>query len=167
MAEAAPRPGAARGMRCRPGTAPCEHREVRPHILSDDVVTLSPPVFADCDAIAEACQDPEVAAWTTVPSPYLPEHARGFVTHVQDAWAVVRSNPPGGLEVEATWAVRQGGSEAPVAGMVGLRLEGTGSAELGYWLAPHARGRGLMRRAALLALDFGFAPDGLDLERVA
>lgn len=139
---------------------------MRPVILSDDVVTLSPPTFADTEAITAACQDIAVQSWTTVPSPYLPEHARGFVTHVSDAWALLRSGRSDELRVEATWAIRIGAATDEVAGMIGLRLEGEGSAELGYWLAPTARGRGVMTRAARLALDFGFAEDGLDVDRV-
>lgn len=38
--------------------------------LHDDVVQLAPPVEADVPAVAAACQDPQVARWTTVPSPY-------------------------------------------------------------------------------------------------
>jgi len=132
---------------------------------SDDVVMLSPPTFADLDAITRACQDPEIARWTTVPSPYAPEHARGFVTRVTEAWALLRSNPTEELRVEATWAVRASGTDTLI-GMVGLGLEGERSAELGYWLAPEARGRGVMSRAVRLALEVGFADDGLDLERV-
>lgn len=135
-------------------------------ILDDGVVTLSPPTFADLDTITAACQDPLVAEWTTVPAPYLPEHARGFVTHVTDAWALLRANPVAPLEVEATWAVRTGGPAGAVLGMVGLRLEPPGSAELGYWLAPHARGQGLMTRAVRLALEEGLSGTGLGLERV-
>ena len=137
-----------------------------PVILRDDVVTLAPPTFADLDAITAACQDPRVAAWTTVPDPYGPEHARGFVTHVTDAWALLRSNPVDRLEIEATWAVRTGGPAGEVLGMVGLRLDPPGSAEIGYWLAPHARGRGLMTRAVRLALDVGLSPEGFDLSRI-
>jgi len=140
---------------------------MRSAICTDDVVTLSPPTFTDLDTITEACQDPAVAAWTTVPSPYLPEHARGFVTHVTDAWALLRGGTGAeGLEGEAAWAVRADGAAGPLLGMIGLRPEGAGSAELGYWLSSAARGRGLMTRAALLAVDFGFAPDGLDLDRI-
>lgn len=134
---------------------------------ADDAVTISPPSFADVEAITTACQDAAVAAWTTVPSPYRVEHARGFVTHVTDAWALLVANPPSELDVEATWAVREGDSRAPLAGMIGLRLEGDRSAEIGYWLAPQARGRGVMTRAARLAVDFGFDAEGLDLERIA
>ncbi len=140
---------------------------MRSAIRTDDVVTLSPPTFADLEAMTEACQDPAVAAWTTVPSPYLPEHARGFVTHVTDAWAILRvGTVADDLRGEAAWAVRADGAAGTLLGMVGLRLEGTGSAELGYWLSPAARGRGLMTRAARLAVDFGFAPDGLGLDRI-
>lgn len=141
---------------------------MRPVTSTDGVVTLSPPTFADLDAITNACQDPAVAAWTTVPSPYEPQHARGFVTHVTDAWAILRAGgSPPSAEVEATWAVRAEGSAGPLLGMVGLRLEPARSAELGYWLAPAARGKGLMTRAAMLAVETGFAPDGFDLDRIA
>lgn len=139
---------------------------MRDVILTEHELTLSPPAFADLDAITAACQDPEVAAWTTVPSPYALEHARGFVTHVTDAWALLRSKPVAELTVEATWALREGGREAPALGMIGLRLEGERSAELGFWMAPEGRGRGLMTRAARLVLEFGFDPEGLDLDRV-
>src|SRR5690606_24777112 len=103
---------------------------MRTVICSDGVVTLSPPAFTDLDAITSACQDPQVQAWTTVPSPYEPEHARGFVTHVTDAWALLRSSPLEDLRVEGTWAVRQGDAASGVLGMVGLRLEGARSAEI-------------------------------------
>src|SRR5690606_27902379 len=65
-----------------------------------------------------------------------------------------------------TWAVRSGGPTGELLGMVGLRLEPARSAELGYWLAPAARGHGSMTRAARLAIEFGFATDGLDLDRI-
>lgn len=57
--------------------------------------------------------------------------------------------------------------DGALRGMVGLGVQEARSAELGYWLAPEARGRGLMHRAVRLVLDFAFDPDGLDLERVS
>ena len=139
---------------------------MRSEILTDGTVTLSPPGPHDVDAITAACQDADVAAWTTVPSPYGTAHARDFVAQVATAWQLVRSTPPGELRSEATWAVRDGDVSGVALGMVGLRVEGDGSAEVGYWLAPGARGRGLMTRAVRLALGFGLADDGLALDRV-
>lgn len=52
---------------------------MEPVELTDGTVVLSPPTDADVDAIFLACQDPEIQAWTTVPSPYEREHAEGFV----------------------------------------------------------------------------------------
>ena len=42
-------------------------------------VTLRPPAESDVEQIFEACQDKEIQFWTTIPRPYLIEHANGFV----------------------------------------------------------------------------------------
>lgn len=139
---------------------------MRTEMLTDGTVTLSPPTPGDIPAITRACQDPDVARWTTVPAPYETEHARGFVSQVAEAWQLVRTTPATEVRSEATWAVSGPGADDAVLGMVGLRVESAGSAELGYWLTPAARGRGVMTRAVRLALDFGFADDGLELDRV-
>ena len=38
--------------------------------LADDVVVLRPFSLADVDRVTEACQDPDIQRFTTVPSPY-------------------------------------------------------------------------------------------------
>ena len=43
----------------RPSTSP-----------TDGVVTLRPFVRDDAQAVADACQDPEIPRWTVVPMPY-------------------------------------------------------------------------------------------------
>lgn len=125
--------------------------------LSGGRVVLSVPTEADIDRIAELCADPEIARWTTVPSPYRRENAVGFVTSVvPDGWASDRV---------CTWGVRVDGV---LVGMVSLGDIHGHQGEIGYWLAADARGGGVMSEAVALALDYGFraAPDGLGLQRI-
>ena len=53
-----------------------------------------------------------------------------------------------------------------LAGMIALLQHGGGSAEIGYWMVPGARGRGLLTEAARAVIDWGFSPDGGGLERI-
>lgn len=124
--------------------------------LSDDVVLLTPPTAADVDVITAICQDPQIAAWTTVPHPYLREHAEGFISDlVTPGWE---------SGTDLTWAIHD---PSGLVGMVGLAGVADGSAEAGYWLAPAARGRGLLTRALRLVLGAAFDPGGPELVRVS
>lgn len=124
--------------------------------LSDDVVVLTPPTAGDVDAITAICQDPQIAAWTTVPHPYRREHAEGFIS------GLVAPGWENGTDL--TWAIRD---LSGLVGMVGLAGVADGSAEVGYWLAPAARGRGLLTRALRLVLGVAFDPGGPELVRVS
>ncbi|OJX74395.1 GNAT family N-acetyltransferase [Leifsonia sp. 71-9] len=130
---------------------------VSPVELTGERVVLSVPTDADVDRIAELCVDPAIAEWTTVPSPYTRDDAVSFVNgFVADGWASGRIH---------TWGIRADGA---LVGMIGLNGVEDSAAEIGFWLAPEARGRGLMSEATALALDYGFAPapEGLGLQRI-
>lgn len=129
---------------------------MEPVALHTARLELSAPQDADIDAIFEACQDALIQRYTTVPSPYERQHAEGFVAKTAQWWAEAS---------ETTWAIRH---EGALAGMVGLhRLgAGTGSGELGYWMAPAFRSRGLLTEACRAVIDWGFSPDGLGLARI-
>lgn len=118
-------------------------------------IELKAPSEADIPAITAACQDRAIADYTTVPWPYTEDDARVFVTEVVPAnWA------KGGAE----WAIFDAGT---LAGMIGLAVrngEDYHTYELGYWMAPHARGRGILHRAIGLVLDFAF--DELGAEKI-
>ncbi|MTE23448.1 GNAT family N-acetyltransferase [Microbacterium sp. ZXX196] len=107
---------------------------------------LTAPTPADADAIYEACQDPLIQRFTTVPAPYTREDAAVFVGSVVDGWE---------SGAELVWAVR---SEGALAGMVGLHRVANGAAELGYWASPAARGAGLITEAARAVVEFAFGP---------
>jgi RimJ/RimL family protein N-acetyltransferase len=127
---------------------------MEPVVLRTPRLELSLPIEADVDAIFEACQDPSIARYTTVPSPYERHHAEDFVVRAARNW---RS------DIEQTWAIRDG--EA-LAGMVGLYRHGAGNAELGYWIAPAFRERGFGTEASRAVIDWGFSPEGLGLHRI-
>ena len=125
--------------------------------LTDGAVVLSPPASADVDAITDACQDPLIARWTTVPSPYTRSDALRFVDEIVPAkWA----------DSFPDWAIRTS-SDGMLCGMVGFVPRESADPEIGYWIAPKTRHRGLATAAVRLACDFAFAPDGMNVRRVA
>lgn len=116
---------------------------------------LSIPAEADIDAIFQACQDPAIQRYTTVPSPYRREDAEQFIVSVAEQWAG---------DQHRTWAMRH---EGELVGTIGLyRLSGKGDGELGYWVAPQARGNGFITEASRAVLEWGFSPDGPALVRI-
>jgi RimJ/RimL family protein N-acetyltransferase len=127
---------------------------VEPVVLRTARLELSRPLESDVDAIFEACQDPDTQRYTTVPSPYERRHAEEFVPRVAAQWESGE---------HLTWAAREADT---LAGMIGLYRVSAGAAELGYWMSPWSRGRGLLTEAARAVIDWGFAPDGLDLARI-
>lgn len=128
---------------------------MEPVMLRTERLELSPPRASDVDAIYEACQDPDTQRYTTVPSPYERKHAEEFVPRVAAQWAE---------GIHLTWAMREGDV---LAGAIGLyRLDGAGAAELGYWVSPWSRRRGLVAEASRAVLEWGFAAGGAELHRV-
>jgi RimJ/RimL family protein N-acetyltransferase len=128
---------------------------VEPVTLHTERLTLSVPTDDDVDAIHAACQDGAIQRYTTVPSPYERQHAEGFISFARTRWAE-------GLE--ATWAIRDGDA---LAGMVGINgISPGGSGELGYWMAPGSRRRGLLTEAARAVIDWGFSADAAGLQRI-
>ncbi|WEK62553.1 MAG: GNAT family protein [Candidatus Microbacterium colombiense] len=121
--------------------------------LTTERLVLSAPTTHDIDAITDACQDPEIVRWTTVPSPYAREDAADFVRLVGEWWADGS---------QTVWAVRAGGE---LVGMIGLHhiIEhpAGGQAELGYWVTASARGKGYVGEATRAVVDWGFGELGL------
>ncbi|MFD5567061.1 GNAT family N-acetyltransferase [Streptomyces cadmiisoli] len=106
----------------------------------------------DTDAVYAACQDPGIQRWTTIPSPYLHEHAQSFTEElVPDGWAA------GSM---FTFGVFLGDGE--LAGMLGITMRSLGVGEIGFWVAEHHRGNGYMTEAALAASRWAFVHQAVD-----
>jgi RimJ/RimL family protein N-acetyltransferase len=111
--------------------------------LTDGVVSLRPwGEPGDIAAITAACNDRAIAEFLDqIPSPYTEDDARAYVEGSRLGWQ--QGGPTNFAIIE---------SGMPV-GSIGVRwLDGldAGSAEVGYWMAPDARGRGLCSRALRL-----------------
>ncbi|HEU0041996.1 MAG TPA: GNAT family N-acetyltransferase [Jiangellaceae bacterium] len=127
---------------------------MQPFELRGDGILLAAPTADDIDVLTVICQDAEIQQWTTVPSPYERVHAQSFVTEfVPQGWDSGR---------ELTWAIRDP-ADRRVLGMIGLTDLGDRRGEIGYWLAPEARGQKVMSRAVRLVIDYAFAGEGLGL----
>jgi RimJ/RimL family protein N-acetyltransferase len=122
--------------------------------LTDGVVTLRPHRREDVAGIVEQCQDPDSIRWTTVPVPYGPADAEQFATEMA---------PRGWREgTSYGWAIEglDDAGRPRFAGSIDLRPDEAGGAEVGFGLAPWARGHGLMHAALRLAVDWAFADAG-------
>ena len=124
--------------------------------LSDAFITLRGFESGDVPALTAACQDPEIPRWTLVPSPYGADDARAFIDRSPEALATGR---------RAAFAI-VGARTGELLGAVALTTIDwpKRAADIGYWLAADARGRGVATRA--VELITGWAFETLGLERV-
>lgn len=130
---------------------------MRAVVLHTERLVLAVPGPIDAVAITVAAQDPEVPRWTTLPSPYTRGDADVYIAEAGRNWA---------SDTEYAWGIRHNDNWV---GMVSLHaLRGDGTAELGYWMAAPARGRGFVTEASRAVIDFGFqaAPGGAGLARI-
>ncbi|MFD6259786.1 GNAT family N-acetyltransferase [Micromonospora chalcea] len=107
----------------------------------------------DLAEVTRTCQDEQTVRWTTVPHPYRPEHAEGFLRDlVRPAWA---------RGTAATFAVAD--PDDSYVASIDLRILPNDPlvADVGYMTAPHARGRGYLPAALTALCAWGFTTLGL------
>ena len=136
-------------------------------VLSDGVVTLRPWSKDDAGFMAAAFADPAIRRYNGAidrlghPAPPLPESdAAALIDAFESNWRVFATT---GTPSGAVFAI----TDAPSAELVGCCGVDDWSkadvAQIGYWLAPNARGRGFATRAATLLTRWLF---GLGAARV-
>ncbi len=130
-------------------------------VLESERLRLRPFTDADLPRIAEACSDPLTRHFDSVlPQPFTTATARAYVDSC--VWQAATG-------AKATWAVADRDSDDLLGTIAVMDLLGLAAdhGEIGYWLHPDARGRGLMTEALRLVVDHALDPDGLDRRRLA
>jgi RimJ/RimL family protein N-acetyltransferase len=117
--------------------------------LDDGVVSLRPLASRDLSAVEQAVSDPEITRW--------------FDERGLSARDVVE-------QAESRWEQSQAAEFAIVdaeecVGSIWLNLGLSGRAAVGYWLLPHARGKGLVTRAVRLVSRWAF--DEVGVQRIS
>ena len=124
--------------------------------IDDETVRLRLRADADTPAVIEACQDPEVIRWTRVPERYDERAAEEWVSESN------RQRERG----EGLHLVIADASSDAFLGSIGIhridRIEGR--CDIGYFLAPWARGRGVMIGAVRMLSGWIF--ETLPVERI-
>jgi RimJ/RimL family protein N-acetyltransferase len=111
-------------------------------------VRLRPLLDGDVVRIVEACGDPSTRAWLgNLPDPYGEADARAFLEDTRERAA-------SGSAV--TWAIADPVDDRLVGVINIFDIRPIGAGEIGYWVHPDARGRGVATQASRLALRHGF-----------
>lgn len=127
--------------------------------LADDEIRLRPFRDDDVPGVALACSDPLTQMYTRVPFPYDEEDAREFVVGAAGRRMI-------GESMDLAVASRD---DDRLLGAIGLIVDrhDADRAEIGYWVAPHERGRGVAGRALALLATWAVTEGGfarLDLQ---
>src|SRR5262245_6512539 len=134
--------------------------------LGDDRLYVRPWRLGDAAAVCEACQDRDIQRWTSVPSPYLREHAESYVGEISPtAWRTGSGAIFGVFDLHTGQLLAATG----VHQISEREVSAGGRAELGYWCAAWARGKGVMTGACRLVCEWALADPsagGLGLARI-
>ncbi|UPK76056.1 GNAT family N-acetyltransferase [Nocardioidaceae bacterium SCSIO 66511] len=120
-------------------------------VIEGAKVRLRPFEERDIPRIVEACSDPTTRHWVPlIPSPYTEATARTYLA--SSAWSAATGTM-------ALWCVADIDSDELAGNIAVLRIDDRNiCGEIGYWMHPAARGRGLMTEATQLAVDYALTP---------
>ena len=123
--------------------------------LTYGTLMLRPSRESDIESIYQACQDPLISHFTTVPANYTLEHAQSFV----------RQLDPEGLQNkrEIRFIIESSQGATPgLAGVISFHSPNFNNkvAEIGYWIAKEYRGKSIGTTAVKVLTNFGFETMG-------
>ncbi|MFE5394673.1 GNAT family N-acetyltransferase [Streptomyces sp. NPDC056568] len=125
---------------------------MEPVTLATERLVLRPVGRQDTDAVYAACQDPDIQRWTTIPSPYLPEHAKGFTEQMV----------PDGLANGSMFTFGLFLPAGDLVGVLGVTVVSPGVGEIGFWGTKEYRGRGYTTEAAVAVARWAFTERAID-----
>lgn len=108
---------------------------------------LRPWRATDVEALVEACQDPEIARWVSIPQPYTAADARAFIEEAAATWR------DGSV---AAFAIVAAETDELLGAVSRFGPEGH-HASVGCWVRREARGRGVGTRSLRAVADWTFA----------
>ncbi len=128
-----------------------------PLSLTNDDITLRRFNLRDLPVVEEASSDDVIPRISTVPTSYTVAAGRAYIDRQHQR---LRSGEGWSLAIVDATTDR-------ALGQVGLWIShlSKGRAEIGYWVAPSARGRGAAAKAVLLLGDWAFA--NIDVDRLS
>ena len=116
--------------------------------LTDGGVVLRTFAERDIDAVIQGCNDADVARWLpALPHPYSESDARAYV-----------ESRPAGFELGTELSFAVVDAQDRLLGSAGMprRDPFNGVSEIGYWVAPWARGQGVATAAVRLLVAWAF-----------
>lgn len=132
--------------------APEQNRPMEPVTLTTDRLLLRTVGPQDTDVVYSAAQDPEIQRWTTIPSPYLPEHARSFTEQLV----------PEGWENGSMFTFGVFLPEGELVGMLAITMRSLGVGEVGFWATKEHRGNGYITEATVAVSRWAFTRLSID-----
>jgi RimJ/RimL family protein N-acetyltransferase len=131
-----------------------QNHPMEPVTLTTPRLLLRTVGAPDNVAVHAASQDTDIQRWTTIPSPYLPEHASRFTEQLAPTGWANGSLYTFGIFLPA----------GDLAGMLSLTTRSIGVTEIGFWATREHRGRGYVTEATVAVCRWAFTD--LHVDRV-
>jgi RimJ/RimL family protein N-acetyltransferase len=127
------------------------HPWLEPAVIELDDLRLRPQAEHDLPRIVSGCADPECVRWMRLPEPVTAESARAN-------WAEELHRMA--LATAVRWVVADPADDRllGIVSLFGMGERALGGAELGYWVHPEARRRGVATAAARAAARHALLP---------